>query len=324
MHDVLRFWLARGVDGFRMDVIYRIAKDPALGENEPGRRHDQDWTTMQARLAAIRDVLAEFGGDKVAVGELHLPTQADVARYVTWPRGLHLAHNFHVLELPWSAAAFRATLSEFYAVLTPQAWPAWCLNNHDYSRVASRYGAHAVRPAAMLLATLRGTPFLYQGEELGLADVAVAPDHVVDVDGRDPQRAPIPWAPPSAAGPGAGFTRGTPWLPITDQAEACNAAAQADDPRSVLALYRALLALRRDRDDLRDGELAFVDGGDPDVLAYRRGARHVVALNFSAQPRPMAWPVEAHVALSTALDRPGGAPVPPTLRGGEGLIATLS
>ena len=175
MHDVLRFWLDRGVDGFRIDVVYRIAKDPALADNGPGRRHDQDWDTMQARLAGIRGVLEEFGDDRLAVGELHLPTQADVARYVNWPAGLHLAHNFHVLELPWSAGAFRRALTEFYALLTPAAWPAWCLNNHDYSRVAARHGEHAVRVAAMLLCTLRGTPFLFQGEELGLRDVPVTP-----------------------------------------------------------------------------------------------------------------------------------------------------
>jgi alpha-glucosidase len=325
MHDVLRFWLARGVDGFRMDVLYRIAKDPHLGENEPGRRHDQDWETMQARLAGIRGVLEEFSGDRLAVGELHLPAQADVARYVNWPAGLHLAHNFHFLELPWDAGAFRRALIEFYTLLDPPAWPAWCLNNHDYPRLASRHGEHAVRAAAMALATLRGTPFLYQGEELGLADVPVPAERVVDVDGRDPQRAPLPWAPPSAAGPGAGFTTGTPWLPMTADAERVNADTQGADPRSVLALYRALLALRREEDDLQGGAIAFGDAGDPDVLTYRRGARHVVALNFSAQPRPVAWPAGARTRLSTQdLDRDRGAPAPARLRGGEGVVAAVS
>jgi alpha-glucosidase len=324
MHDVLRFWLRRGVDGFRMDVIYRIAKDPLLGENEAGRRHDQDWETMQGRLAGIRGVLAEFDGDRLAVGELHLPTQADVARYVNWPAGLHMAHNFHVLELPWSAGAFRRCLIEFYNLLEPDAWPAWCLNNHDYPRLASRHGEHAVRTAAMLLATLRGTPFLYQGEELGLLDVPVGPDQVVDVDGRDPQRAPLPWAPPSEAGAGAGFTTGTPWLPMTADAERRNAAGQGDDPHSVLSLYRRLLALRRGCDELQGGSIAFIEPHDRDVLAYRRGDRHVVALNFSAEPRDVSWPGGARTLLSTELDRADGSPAPPRLRGGEGIVAALS
>jgi alpha-glucosidase len=323
MHDVLRFWLRRGVDGFRMDVVYRIAKDPHMGENEPGRRHDQDWASMQARLAGIRGVLEEFDADRLAVGELHLPTQADVVRYVNWPAGLHLAHNFHFLELPWSADAFRRSLIELYDLLEPPAWPAWCLNNHDYSRLASRHGQHAVRTAAMLLATLRGTPFLYQGEELGLRDVPVAGQQVVDVDGRDPQRAPLPWAPPSDAGPGAGFTTGTPWLPMTADAERLNAAGQGDDPRSVLTLYRRLLALRRGNDDLEGGEIVFAEPHDPDVLAYRRGGRHGVALNFSAEARDVGWPAGARTLLSTHLDRDEGTPPPPRLRGGEGIVVTL-
>jgi len=325
MHDVLRFWLQRGVDGFRMDVVYRIAKDPALGENELHRRHDQDWDTMQARLAGIRGVLEEHGDDRLAVGELHLPTQADVARYVNWPAGLHLAHNFHFLELPWSAAAFRHGLTEFYDLLEAPAWPAWCLNNHDYSRLASRHGEHAVRPAAMLLSTLRGTPFLFQGEELGLRDVPIPPERVVDVDGRDPQRAPLPWAPPAQAGPGAGFTTGEPWLPMTPDATQVNAATQAADPRSVLTLYRRLLALRREQEDLHSGAIAFLDQPeDADVLAYRRGDDHVIALNFSPDPRPVAWPDGANVVLSTHLDREAGAAAPANLRGGEGVVARLS
>jgi alpha-glucosidase len=307
-----------------MDVVYRIAKDPHLGENEPGRRHDQDWETMQDRLAGIRGVLEEFDGDRLAAGELHLPTQADVARYVNWPAGLHLAHNFHFLELPWAADAFRRSLVEFYDFLEAPAWPAWCLNNHDYPRLASRHGEHAVRVAAMLLATLRGTPFFYQGEELGLHDVAVPAQQVVDVDGRDPQRAPLPWAPPSAVGPGAGFTTGTPWLPMTPDAERVNAASQGDDPRSVLALHRRLLALRREHDDLQGGDIVFVERHDPDVLAYRRGDRHLVALNFSAQPRAVTWPAGARTLLSTHLDGEQGAPPPARLRGGEGVVALLS
>jgi alpha-glucosidase len=176
----------------------------------------------------------------------------------------------------------------------------------------------------MLLATLRGTPFLYQGEELGLADVPVPASRVVDVDGRDPQRAPLPWAPPSAAGPGAGFTAGTPWLPMTADAERVNATTQGADPRSVLALYRALLALRREQDDLQGGAIAFADPRHPDVLSYRRGERHVVALNFSAEARPAAWPEGARTRLSTHLDRARDEPAPARLRGGEGVVAVVS
>jgi alpha-glucosidase len=308
MHDTLRFWLRRGVDGFRMDVVYRIAKDPQLGENEPGRRHDQDWPTIAGRLRAIRRVLEEHGDDRMAVGELYLPTQADLVRYVNSGDQLHLVHNFHFLAQPWNAGAFRATVEEFLGLLEPGAWAAWCLGNHDHSRLATRYGPRAVRVAAMLLVTLRGTPFLYQGDELGLADVPVAPDRVVDVDGRDPERCPIPWEPPSRAGAGAGFTTGHPWLPIDPASERVNAATQRGDPGSVLSLYRALLALRRAEPDLQVGELRFFDAGEPDVLAYARGERHLVVLNFAAAPRRATLPGPARIDLSTDPGRrPGGA-----------------
>jgi alpha-glucosidase len=322
MHDVLRFWLRRGVDGFRMDVVYRIAKDPQLGENEPGRRHDQDWPTIAPRLQGIRRVLEEFGGDRMSVGELYLPTQADLVRYVNSGDQLHLVHNFHFLQQPWEAGAFRAVVEEFLDLLEPGAWAAWCLGNHDHSRIATRYGERAVRVAAMMLVTLRGTPFLYQGEELGLADVPVAPEQVVDVDGRDPERGPIPWEPPSRAGAGAGFTSGAPWLPVDPGAEQVNAATQRADPHSVLNLYGALLALRRAEPDLQGGELRFLDAGDPDVLLYERGERHVVALNFAAALRRATLPGPAQLVVSTRPGRAAAAPIGEQLDldAGEGVV----
>jgi glycosidase len=111
---------------------------------------------------------------------------------------------------------------------------------------------------------------------------------------------------------------------MTADAETVNAAAQAADPRSVLTLYRRLLALRRERPELLDGAIAFAHGGDPDVLAYRRGDGHLVALNFSPEPRPAAWPAGARTVLSTHLDRDAGAPAPGRLRGGEGVVAQVS
>jgi alpha-glucosidase len=308
MHDVLRFWMARGVDGFRIDVVYRIAKDPALGENEPGRRHDQDWPTIRPRLREIRAVLDEFG-DRMAVGELYLPTQRELAAYVTAGDELHMAHNFFLIDAPWEAAAYRATIGEWQELLEPEAWPAWCLGNHDHPRLASRLGARRARGAALLLVTLRGTPFVYQGDELGLPDVPIPPEAVVDVDGRDPERAPLPWAPPSAAGPGAGFTTGTPWLPIAAEAERLNAAGQAGDPASMLSLYRALLGLRRDEPDLRSGAQTWERSG-PDVLAWTRGEDHLVALNFGAAPRDAALaPGPARLVLSTDPSRASGTEI---------------
>jgi alpha-glucosidase len=293
MHDVLRFWLRRGVDGFRIDVAHALGKDPELGDNEAGRRHSEDWPSVHPRLAGIRRVLEEFDGDRVAVGEVYLLDQRALAPYVTTGDELHLAHNFVFLNLPWSAERFRTVVDEFEELTREGGWPAWCLNNHDHSRTATRYGFARGRVAAMLVLTLRGTPFLYQGEELGLTDVPIPPEAIVDVDDRDPERAPMPWAPPSQAGPGAGFGAGEPWLPVHPDAERLAASVQEQDPDSPLAFYRALLALRRATPALHAGTYRSVPA-PPDVFAYVRehdGRRVLVALNFA--PFPRALPAEA-------------------------------
>jgi alpha-glucosidase len=302
--DVMRFWLRRGVDGFRIDVVHKLGKDPELGDDEPGRPHREDWPSVHPRLRRLRAVLEEFDGDRVAVGEVYLLDQRRLAAYVTGQDELHLAHNFVFLNLPWDAAAFRATIDEFEELVAEGGWPAWCLDNHDHSRTATRYGPARARVAAVLLLTLRGTPFLFQGAELGLPDGEVPPDRVVDVDGRDPERVPIPW---DAAAPGAGFTTGEPWLPLHPEAARFAAAAQEGDPDSPLALHRRLLALRRATPALTEGTYRSLDTA-PGVFAYERahdGDRLVVALNFAAEPRPLpAAAAGGEVVLST---HPGDA-----------------
>jgi alpha-glucosidase len=171
---------------------------------------------------------------------------------------------------------------------------------------------------------------VYQGEELGLPDAEIPPDRIVDVDGRDPERAPIPWEPPSVAGPGAGFTTGSPWLPLVGSAESLNAASQADDPRSTLSLFRRLAALRASSAALQSGSQTMVDAGD-DVLAWERsadGERLLVAVNFSTRERSLA--VEAggaSVVLSTDPDRELGGQVAVdalTLAASEAVVVRFS
>ena len=302
MHEVLRFWLRRGVDGFRIDVAHKIGKDPELADNEPGRRHEEDWPSVHPRLAAIRRVLEEFDGERVAIGEVYVLDQRALAQYLVTADELHLAHNFFFLNLPWSAAAFRAAVDEFEELTRAGGWPAWCLNNHDHSRTATRYGLRRARAAAMMILTLRGTPFIYQGEELGLTDAHVPPERIVDVDGRDPERAPIPWAPPSQAGPAAGFGDGEPWLPVHPDAERLAVAAQMGRPDSSLELYRALIALRRVEPALHQGSYRSLDA-PPDVFAFVRdheGRRLLVALNFAPFARPLPEPAAGgQLLLST-------------------------
>jgi alpha-glucosidase len=296
MHDVVRFWLERGVDGFRIDVVYKIAKDPHLRDNPtlaagpggaPGERRDEDWSTIHPRLRRLRSVVRSFG-ERMTVGEVYLLDPQRLASYVRTGTELDLAHNFQFLTLPWDATSFRDSVEHFTSLVAPRGWPTWCLNNHDHSRVATRYpGERAARVAALMLLTLRGTPFLYQGEELGLRDGVVPPDRIVDVDGRDPERCPLPWQPPSTAGPGAGFTTAEPWLPIAPDAERLNIERQLNDASSMFSLYRRLLGIRRTIPALRSGRLEFIRATDRDLLAYlRRGRRRtiLVALNFADRP----------------------------------------
>ncbi|MBW3601188.1 MAG: DUF3459 domain-containing protein [Actinobacteria bacterium] len=354
MHDTLRFWLERGVDGFRIDVAHRLGKDPELPdvhkEMDPEHRrtvlppvpasgplatlHDQDWPTGHDRLRAVRRVVEDYG-DRVIIGEVYLLDQRRLVRYVANGDELHLAHNFVFVHQPWKAAAFRSVIEEFETLATPATWPAWFLNNHDHSRTATRYAEGAgdsaarARVAGMLVLTLRGTPFLYQGEELGLPDGEVPPETVVDVDGRDPQRTPIPWEPPSAAGPGAGFTTGTPWLPVQSHAERLNVATQSADPASTLSLYRRLLAYRRDSEALREGAYRALDAGD-DLLVFLRGERVMVALNFSADATVLdaaglGLPASGRLDVSTDAGREPAAVDLSALRlgGDEGVIVRL-
>jgi alpha-glucosidase len=306
MHDVLRFWLRRGVDGFRIDALQRLAHDPLLRDNAgAARRRDQDWETANDRVRRIRRVVEEFD-DRMIVGEVALLDLPRVVSYLGAGDQLHLVHNFVFLDLPWDAAAFRVVIDEFEALAEDTAWPAWMPASHDHSRVATRYdgdgrGPARARAMAVLLYGLRGTPFVYQGEELGLPDAEIPPERVVDVDGRDPERAPIPWRPPSVAGPGAGFTSGEPWLPLVAGAEDLCAERQAADPQSTLALFRSAAALRAATPALQTGAQRMLDTG-VSVLAWLReeaGDRLLVALNFAAGDAALPLSSDGTVLLST-------------------------
>jgi alpha-glucosidase len=315
MHDVLRFWLDRGIDGFRLDAIAKIAKDPLLRDHkDAARRHDEDWDSIHDRLRGIRRVVDEYP-DRMIVGEVALHDLHRVVSYLTSGDQLHLAHNFTFVEQPWDADAYRTSIDDFEALVEGAAWPAWFLANHDNPRVASRFGdafgEERSRAVALMLYALRGTPFVYQGEELGLPDAEIPPDRIVDVDGRDPERAPIPWEPPSVAGPGAGFTTGEPWLPLVADAERLCVAAQENDPGSTLTLVRRLAALRAGSPALQTGAQRTLETGG-DVLAWVREAgdeRLLAAVNFATSPAPLevsgAGAGGAVLAVSSDPDRAG-------------------
>ncbi|CAN5570499.1 alpha-amylase family glycosyl hydrolase [soil metagenome] len=300
MHGVLRFWLDRGVDGFRADVVHAIGKDPALPDNPPNVAalpHSglNDHPFTHELLRDLRRLLDGYPGDRMMVGEVYLLSTALVAKYYGDGDELHLSFNFPPLYTPWDAAKWRHRIARVAEELEPiDAWPTWVLSNHDNPRHRTRYGSDArARAAAVLLCTLRGTPFLYQGEELGLEDAVVPADRVVDPGGRDGCRAPIPWD----AGPGLGWAGAEPWLPWPPHAADLHAEAQRADPASMARLYRRLLAARRASPALHLGATTTLDTADG-LLGYERsldGDRRLVLVNFAPVPssHPVAgWTVE--------------------------------
>jgi alpha-glucosidase len=320
MLDVLRFWLDRGVDGFRVDVIWHLIKDDRFRDNPPNPAWREGMDPFQALVPVqttdrpeVHEVIARmrslFDGydERVLIGEIYLPVERLVEYYGANLGGAHLPFNFQLIQAPWDARHIAGLIAEYEAHLPPGGWPNWVLGNHDQHRIASRVGAAQARVAAMLLLTLRGTPTMYYGDEIGMEDVPIPPERVQDPFeknvpgrglGRDPERTPMQWD----ASPGAGFTTGDPWLPLG--AAEVNVEAARADPRSILALYRLLLALRRAEPDLAVGRVALLEA-EGDVLAYTRGDGFVVALNLGARPHTVRLPRPATVVLSTHLDRAG-------------------
>ncbi|GJD49433.1 Oligo-1,6-glucosidase [Methylobacterium crusticola] len=345
MLDVLRFWFDRGVDGMRVDAIHHLIEDEALRDNPPDpawrtgqsparaviRAHTMDQPEVHDAIAAMRRVADAYDG-RVLIGEAYLPIDRLMAYYGRDLSGFHLPFNFHLLSTPWTPAAIAALVRAYEAALPPGGWPNWVLGNHDRSRLVSRLGAEQARVAAMLLLTLRGTPTLYQGEEIGMRDVPIPPDRVQDPWernvpglglGRDPVRTPMPWAP----GPGGGFTEGEPWLPLGPADPGLTVAAQAADPGSLLSLYRALLRLRRGEPALSAGAVAIVEA-DEAVLAYERthaGRRLLVALNFSARTATPPLTRAGRLLLSSRTEANGAGAEGPglALAPHEGVVVAI-
>jgi alpha-glucosidase len=321
MSDVLRFWLDKGVDGFRIDALSHLLKDEQL-RDDPLKPHGADGALLRVfsgnqpgvheLVKKFREVVAPYGA--LLIGEMYEPIE-ELAQYYSRPLddgGVEFPFNFHLITSEWEPRSVAALLSRFEAVLPHWAWPNWVLGNHDQPRVASRLNAAQARVAAMLLMTVRGTPFLYYGDELGMADLAVPADALRDLPGResmslfrsrDPCRCPMLWS----SSEGAGFSSGTPWLPIHPDYRALSVEAQRADPASMLCFYKALLALRRREAALVLGTFTPVmSEGDP-IVAYVRSAgerRLLVVLNLTARPvlfRPHSCGVAGEVLIHTGL-----------------------
>jgi len=325
MSDVLRFWLDRGVDGFRVDVIWHLVKDAEFRDNPLNEDYTPDlppysrfrplYSTDQPEvfdvIAALRAVTDEYE-DRVLLGEIYLPVERLVKYYGERGEGVHLPYNFQLVLLPWAAPVIDEAIREYEAALPAVGWPTWVLSNHDRPRIASRIGGAQARVAAMLLLTLRGTPTVYYGDEIGMESAPLADDAVRDPFeqrvpglqlGRDPSRTPMQW---DATAYG-GFSDVEPWLPLPPDASLRNVQQQLADPRSILALHRELLALREDPALAIGTFEALPRGGH--VLAYIRrheDTAYLAVLNLSAVPATYDLPEyvrSGEVVVSTHLDR---------------------
>ena len=348
IHDVMRFWLRRGVDGFRVDVIWHLIKDSAFRDNPPNpdyrdgqpphRKllplHTADQSEVHEAIAGMRRVVDEFE-QRVLIGEIYLPIERLVAYYGRDLLGTHLPFNFTLLSVRWTARDIEKIIAEYERALPRGAWPNWVLGNHDGPRIASRVGKDQARVAAMLLLTLRGTPTLYYGDEIGMQQVAIALDQVRDPFernvpglgvGRDGCRTPMQWD----ATPNAGFSTVAPWLPLAADSPHENVRNLAADPTSILGLYKRLIELRKQRHELAWGSFELIAAKD-DLLVYRRRSGHssiMIALNLGPEPASLAFDaieLRGEILLSTFLDRDNETVADSLdLRGNEGVISAMA
>jgi alpha-glucosidase len=353
VHDAvtaaMRFWLDRGVDGFRVDVLWHLAKDRRLRDNprKPDFNPSKDspcpavMQVFSADQPDVHDVVAELRevidayDDRLLIGEVYLPI-SDVVRYYGAERSeVHLPFNFQLVQVAWDAAHVRRVVDEYESSVAEDEWPNWVLGNHDQPRVATRVGREQARVAAMMLLTLRGTPTIYNGDELGMVNSDVPRDAMRDERartcdgkgiGRDPFRAPMQWD----GSRNAGFSDAEPWLPMAADHATVHVAAQREDPRSSLALHRRLIELRRASPALLRGAYRPVDA-TAHVYAYVRCTEEeafLIALNLNDLPRTLelpGWCGTGRVAVSTRdpqADRPAtGRTI--ELAANEGLVIRL-
>jgi glycosidase len=327
MCDVMRFWFDRGVDGFRIDVLWHLLKAADFPDNPPNpayrsemgemhrllQLHSTDQPEVHGIAAKMREIANTYGarglGERVLIGEIYLPVDRLMHYYGGERPGVHLPFNFQLIDTPWEAHTLAAAITNYEAALPQGGWPNWVLGNHDRPRVATKRGQAQARVAAVLLLTLRGTPTIYYGDELGLSDVVIEASQVRDPRelrepglalGRDPVRTPMSWD----ESENAGFTTANPWLPLNADWPTRNVARMTEESHSILTLYRRLLALRRDRLALSIGDFGLLNGEDA-ILAYERrhdSERLIVALNLGERPRELRlpdWARGSRLLLST-------------------------
>jgi alpha-glucosidase len=319
--DILRFWFDRGVAGFRIDVCHSIIKDRQLRDNPVATKDDHWWVQMSGQrsvynscLPEVHDVLRRwraladsYDPNRVLIGETYVLEPEKLGSFYGAGDELNLAFNFMLIHSKFRAPDLRAAVEHAQQHLPSHAWPVWTGGNHDNHRFPTRWGEDhpdRARAAMLMLMGLRGTPFLYYGDEIGMPDTDIPQDRVLDPVGvfhgarvgRDPERTPMPWT----GEPGAGYSEPgvEPWLPYGDAA-ACNVADQRHDPDSTLSLTRDLIGLRDALPELRRGSYTTLPSSDDRVWAWQRGDRTVVAMNISDEPADVADAGSGEIRIST-------------------------
>ena len=345
IHDVMRFWLRRGIDGFRVDAVWYLIKDDQFRDNpinpefRPGGLprdalvplYTADLPEVHGAISGMRRVTDEFL-DRVLLGEIYLPIERLVAYYGRDLKGVHFPYNFALLTAQWDARVLACLIDEYEAALPLGGWPNWVLGNHDRPRLATRIGPQQMRVAAMLLMTLRGTPTLYYGDEIGLRQAAIRPEQVQDPFeknvpgigiGRDGCRTPMQWDDT----PSSGFTDAEPWLPVAENHRDENVDRYRKDTRSLYWLYRRLIDFRRKHAALTQGSyMPLKASGDLLLFCRELGRdRVLIALNMGPQPIAVSLPdTSGHIILSSYLDSEDREVIDNLdLRGNEGLLIKI-
>ncbi len=356
MLEVMHFWLDKGVDGFRVDVISKMSKDPLFRDEPP----DPAWNGIRPYLSLqhiytsnmedvhpliheMRKVLDSYD-DRMMVGEIYLPN-TDLVKYYGTPekRECHLPFNFQLIAAPWDAAGVRKMVDDYEAALPADAWPNWVLGNHDRHRLATRVTPVQACVANMMLLTLRGTPTCYYGDELGMENVPIPLEYVQDppavnqpeiahIVGRDPERTPMQWD----ASPNAGFSAPSVkrlWLPLAANYKTVNVESQLKDKKSFLNFFIKLMDYRKTSPALKIGGYRSFDpkseGAQKNCFVYERRAERehlLVALNFSGQEQKVELPLsgKGKVLISTTMDRIGDINLAEfTLQPNEGCLIFL-
>src|SRR3989338_1033371 len=325
MKNVLRFWLDRGVDGFRVDVVYYIFKDAEFKDNPlnpqfvPGTDnpymeqihvYDKGLPETLGIVKEFCHVLEEYK-DKCLISEIYAPFEKLKPYYAACDTKIHFPFNMNLIGLNWSAEDYRSLVEEVESNLREDDMPNYILGNHDKSRVVSRVGKPRARLLAMLQMTLRSTPFIYYGEELGMENGDIHEDEIRDNFekhvpgmglGRDPMRTPMQWT----AEQYSGFSEARPWLPVASGYAECNVVSERGDPASFLNLYKKLIHTRNTSDALLKGKYETVDVDNEEVYAYSRAyekEKFIVLLNFSDQEQKILLRGRYVLVCSSFMDK---------------------